>query len=45
MLAMLLRRVLLVLITVVLVSLIIFAGVEMLPGYACTAFLEREAQG
>ena len=45
MLAMLLRRVLLGLITVVLVSLIIFAGVEMLPGDACTAFLEREAQG
>ncbi len=32
-------------ITVGLVSLIIFAGVEILPGDACTAFLEREAQG
>jgi peptide/nickel transport system permease protein len=31
--------------TVVIVSMIIFAGVEMLPGDACTAFLEREAQG
>lgn len=27
------------------VSVIIFAGVEFLPGDACTAFLEREAQG
>ena len=39
------RRLLLGLITVMLVSVIIFAGVEMLPGDACTAFLEREAQG
>jgi peptide/nickel transport system permease protein len=45
MLRMLLRRLLLGLITVVLVSIIIFAGVEILPGDACTAFLEREAQG
>lgn len=42
---MVLRRLLLGLITVVLVSIIIFAGVEILPGDACTAFLEREAQG
>jgi peptide/nickel transport system permease protein len=45
MLSMLLRRLLLGLITVVLVSIIIFTGVEILPGDACTAFLEREAQG
>jgi peptide/nickel transport system permease protein len=45
MLRMLLRRLMLGLITVVLVSIIIFAGVEILPGDACTAFLEREAQG
>ncbi len=45
MLSMLLRRLGLGAITVWLVSLIIFAGVEMLPGDACTAFLEREAKG
>lgn len=45
MLSMLLRRLGLGAITVWLVSVIIFAGVEMLPGDACTAFLEREAQG
>ncbi len=45
MLRMLLRRLFLGAITVVIVSMIIFAGVEMLPGDACTAFLEREAQG
>ncbi|MFV1494649.1 ABC transporter permease [Phaeobacter sp. JH18-32] len=45
MLSMLLRRLGLGAITVWLVSIIIFAGVEMLPGDACTAFLEREAQG
>jgi peptide/nickel transport system permease protein len=45
MLSMLLRRLLLGLVTVVLVSIIIFTGVEILPGDACTAFLEREAQG
>ena len=32
-------------ITVALVSLIIFSGVEMLPGDACTALLQRDAQG
>jgi peptide/nickel transport system permease protein len=42
---MLLRRLVLGLVTVILVSIIIFAGVEILPGDACTAFLEREAQG
>lgn len=45
MLHMLLRRLFLGAVTVVIVSMIIFAGVEMLPGDACTAFLEREAQG
>lgn len=42
---MLLRRLFLGAVTVWIVSLIIFAGVEILPGDACTAFLEREAQG
>jgi len=42
---MLLRRVFLGFVTVFLVSIIIFAGVEILPGDACTAYLEREAQG
>ena len=45
MLSMLLRRLGLGAITVWLVSIIIFVGVEMLPGDACTAYLEREAQG
>lgn len=45
MLQMFLRRVLLGAITVAIVSMIIFTGVEILPGDACTAFLEREAQG
>ena len=45
MLRLFLRRIALGVITVVLVSLIIFAGVEILPGDACTAYLEREAQG
>ena len=40
-----LRRLMLGLVTVVIVSIIIFLGVELLPGDACTAFLEREAQG
>ena len=39
------RRLLLGVVTIGIVSLIIFGGVEMLPGDACTAFLEREAQG
>ncbi|MEL0024666.1 MAG: ABC transporter permease, partial [Alphaproteobacteria bacterium] len=39
MLLMLIRRLLLGLVTVCLVSLIIFAGVEILPGDACTQFL------
>lgn len=45
MLRMLLRRLFLGAITVWIVTLIIFAGVEVLPGDACTAFLEREAKG
>ena len=45
MLTMLLRRLFLGAVTVWIVSVIIFAGVEILPGDACTAFLEREAQG
>ena len=45
MLHMLFRRFLLGAVTVILVSVIIFVGVEILPGDACTAFLEREAQG
>ena len=45
MLAMLLRRFFLGIVTVWIVSMIIFAGVEMLPGDSCTAFLEREAKG
>ncbi|MDD9822478.1 MAG: ABC transporter permease [Gammaproteobacteria bacterium] len=45
MLKMLARRLLLGGVTVGMVSLIIFGGVELLPGDACTAYLEREAQG
>jgi len=40
-----LRRLLLGLLTVGLVSLIIFGAVEALPGDACTAILERDAHG
>ena len=39
------RRLFLGFFTVVLVSIIIFTGVELLPGDACTAFLERDAFG
>lgn len=39
------RRLALGLVTVWLVSVIIFLGVEALPGDACTAILERDAQG
>ncbi len=45
MISMLIRRLLLGVVTVWIVSVIIFAGVEMLPGDACTAFLERDAKG
>ena len=40
-----LKRLGLGLITIILVSVIIFTGVEVLPGDACTSFLEREAKG
>ncbi len=39
------RRLLLGVLTLWLVSVIIFGGVELLPGDACTAFLERDAAG
>ena len=42
---MLLRRCVLGAVTVAIVSAIIFLGVELLPGDACTAFLERDAKG
>jgi peptide/nickel transport system permease protein len=45
MLRMVLRRLMLGVITVGLVSLIIFAAVEVLPGDACTALLKQDAQG
>ena len=45
MLRMLLRRCDLGAVTVAIVSAIIFLGVELLPGDACTAFLERDAKG
>jgi peptide/nickel transport system permease protein len=45
MLRMLLRRCVLGAVTVGIVSAIIFLGVELLPGDACTAFLERDAKG
>ncbi|MGI9310542.1 MAG: ABC transporter permease [bacterium] len=45
MIKMIARRLLLGVVTIAMVSLIIFGGVELLPGDACTAFLEREAQG
>ncbi len=39
------RRLALGVLTIVLVSGIIFVGVEVLPGDACTAYLQRAAQG
>ena len=42
---MVLKRILLGLITLFIVSLITFSGVEVLPGDACTTYLEREAFG
>ncbi len=45
MLRLLARRLALGVLTVILVSVIIFAGVEVLPGDACTAYLERDAEG
>lgn len=40
-----LKRLTLGLITLWLVSVFIFVGIEILPGDACTAYLERDAQG
>jgi peptide/nickel transport system permease protein len=40
-----LRRLALGLVTILLVSLIIFLGLEALPGDACTAFLQQDARG
>ncbi|WP_338550640.1 ABC transporter permease [Roseovarius phycicola] len=40
-----LKRLSLGLVTLWLVSVIIFIGIEILPGDACTAYLERDAQG
>ncbi len=45
MLRMFLQRIMLGVITVALVSLIIFSAVEVLPGDACTALLQQDAQG
>lgn len=45
MITLLLRRLALGVVTVWLVSVIIFAGMEVLPGDACTVVLERDAQG
>ena len=39
------KRILLGLITLFIVSIITFVGVEVLPGDACTTYLEREAYG
>ena len=45
MLILVLKRILLGVITLFIVSLITFVGVEVLPGDACTTYLEREAYG
>ena len=45
MLILVLKRIILGLITLFIVSLITFVGVEVLPGDACTTYLEREAYG
>ena len=45
MLILVLKRILLGFITLFIVSLITFVGVEVLPGDACTTYLEREAYG
>ncbi len=45
MLRLILRRLALGLVTIAFVSLIIFVGVEALPGDACTAFLQQDARG
>jgi peptide/nickel transport system permease protein len=45
MLRLIVRRLALGLVTILLVSLIIFAGVEALPGDACTAALQQDSRG
>ena len=45
MLFLIIKRILLGLITLFIVSLITFVGVEVLPGDACTTYLERQAFG
>ena len=45
MLFLIIKRILLGLITLFIVSLITFVGTEILPGDACTTYLEREAYG
>lgn len=45
MIELLLRRLALGLVTIWLVSVVVFAGIELLPGDACTVVLERDAQG
>ena len=45
MLRMVMQRLMLGVITLGLVSLIIFAALEILPGDACTALLKQDAQG
>ncbi|MEL7258815.1 MAG: ABC transporter permease [Pseudomonadota bacterium] len=45
MVSLILKRLSLGLVTLWLVSVIIFVGIEILPGDACTAYLERDAQG
>ena len=45
MLILVIKRIILGLITIFIVSLITFVGVEVLPGDACTTYLEREAYG
>ena len=45
MLFLIIKRILLGFITLFIVSLITFVGTEVLPGDACTTYLEREAYG
>ena len=45
MLFLIIKRILLCLITLFIVSLITFVGTEILPGDACTTYLERQAFG
>lgn len=45
MLELIVKRLALGAVTVWMVSVVIFAGIEALPGDACTAYLERDAQG